>query len=63
MTKTKFIYVFAVILYTVIAYISAKFFNIHWIHVFNGLMLSSILYNLLDFKFKCEDVSEEDINE
>jgi hypothetical protein len=52
MTQPKFMYLFAVILYTIIANISSEFFNIHWIHILNGLMLSSILYNLLDFKYR-----------
>ncbi len=59
MTQVKFIYVFGIILNTIIAHFLAPFFEIHWIHVFNGLIASSIFYNLLDFKFSCIDDSEE----
>jgi len=55
MTKVKFVYVFGAILYTIIATYSAPYFKIHWIHILNTLMLGSIFYNLLDFKFNCEE--------
>jgi len=55
MTQAQKIHLIGIILYTFIANFSAKFFDIHWIHIFNGFMLSSILYNLLDFKFVCEE--------
>ena len=51
MSQAKFMYLFGTILYTVIAFCSSKFFEIHWIHILNTLMLSSILFNLLDWKY------------
>ena len=55
MTQAKSIYVFAIILYTILAYFSSKFFNIHWVHIFNTLMLSSILFNILDWRYGYEE--------
>ncbi len=55
MTNVKFTYLFGVILYTTLAVFTASHFEIYWIHILNSLLLSSIFYNLLDFKFSCQE--------
>ena len=52
--------IIGVVLYTIIAYIFAKFADIHWIHVFNSFMLVSILHNILEWKY---DWIEQEENE
>jgi len=55
MTFAKKLHLTAIILYTIVAVVISKFTQIHFIHIFNGLMLSSILYNLLDWKYEEEE--------
>jgi len=55
MTFAKQLYLTAIIVYSIIAMIISKFTQIHFIHIFNGLMLCSILYNLLDWKYGEEE--------
>ena len=59
MTFAKKLHLTAIILYTIVAVVISKFTQIHFIHIFNGLMLSSILYNLLDWKYGVDDVTSE----
>lgn len=59
----KKIHLLAIIIYTIVSYFIQNLVQIHWIHIFNSLMLSSILYNLLDFKFNCEEGDNNGISE
>ena len=49
-----------IIVYAIIASIASKFLDIHWIHLLNSLILSAILYHLLEWKYSC--ISEEEEN-
>jgi len=44
-----------------VAIFSSKFLDIHWIHVLTVLLLSSILYQILEWKFDwiIEDITNE----
>ena len=45
------------IIYSIIAGIVSKYLNVHWIHVLNALILSAILYQILEWRY---DWVEED---
>ena len=55
MNKATQIHLFTVIIYGIISTFGSKLLNIHWIHILNGLMLSAILYHLLDWKYNYEE--------
>lgn len=55
MTLAKQIYVSAIILYTVLAFIGSKFTQLSIIDLFMSLMLSCILFQLLDWKYGEEE--------
>ncbi len=50
--------VFTIVIYTVLANIIGSYLKIHWIHVFNSLILVSILYHILEWKYSW--ISEEE---
>lgn len=54
--KLQFIYI---LIYSIIASIGSKILNIHWIHLLNTLILSAILYHILEWKYSW--VEKDDI--
>ena len=62
MTQAKSIYNLSIVVYIILAYLFSKFVNIHWVHIFNTLMLGSILYNILDWKYSCEEEGDNNEN-
>ena len=43
------------IIYSIIASIASKLINVHFIHVLNALILSAILYQILDWRYSYEE--------
>jgi len=60
MPLSKQLFISAIILYSVVAFLTSKIVEIHYIHIFNTLMLSCILFNLLDWKYGVEEDSNEE---
>ncbi len=58
----KSLSVLTVVAYTILAHIGATITKINWIHVFNSLILVSILYHLLEWKYSWVDQEEEENN-
>ena len=51
--------VLTIVVYTVLAYIGGAYLKVDWIHVFNSLILISILYHLLEWKYSWVGEEEE----
>ncbi len=47
------------IIYSIIASIGSKFLNVHWIHILNALILSNILFHILEWKYDWTEQEEE----
>lgn len=58
MPTGKSLSILSIIVYTILAHIGATILKIHWFHVFNGLMLVSILYHILEWKYSWVDEEE-----
>ena len=54
--KSQFIYF---IIYSMLASIGSKFLDVHWIHLLNALILSAILYHILEWKYDWVDKEGE----
>lgn len=52
--------VLTIVVYTVLAHIGGAYLEVHWIHVFNSLILVNILYHLLEWKYAWVGVGEEE---
>lgn len=52
--------IITIVVYTILAHIGGVFIDVNWIHVFNSLILVSILYHILEWKYAW--VSEEENN-
>jgi len=59
----KSLSVLTIVVYTILAHIGGAYLKVNWIHVFNSLILVSILYHLLEWKYDCVDQEEEENNE
>ena len=55
MSLTYKIYLFAIIICTMLSKISAEIFDIHWINIFGALMASLCFYQILDWRFGEEE--------
>ncbi len=62
MTFARKLHLIGIIFYSIIAGIASKFLNIHWIHLLNGLMLSAILYHILEWKYDWIEDGENNEN-
>ncbi len=56
--KLQFMYF---IIYSIVASIGSKLLDIHFIHMLNALILSAILYHILDWKY--DWVTKEELEE
>ena len=61
MNYAKKLHLITFVVYSIMASIGSKFLNIPWIHLLNALILSAILYHLLEWKY--DWVEEGDNNE
>lgn len=52
--------VIAVVLYMLLAHIGGHFLQVHWIHIFNSLILVCILNNILEWKYDWVEETEEE---
>jgi len=59
MTLGKKTYLMGIVIYTIIASILSPILKIEWIYIFNTLILSAILYHILEWKY---DWVEEEEN-
>ena len=61
MTLGRKIYLMGIVMYTIIASILSPILKIEWIHIFNALILSAILFHILEWKY--DWVEEEGKND
>ncbi len=59
MTHAKKLHLTTFIIYSIIASIGSKLLNVHFIHILNALILSAILYHLLEWKYDWVEQEEE----
>ncbi len=59
MTHAKKLQLMTFVIYSIIASIGSKILDIHWIHILNALILSAILYHILEWKYNWVEEGEE----
>lgn len=57
MSLGKGLTILTVVIYSVIANLGAVVMEVHWLHVFNALMIVNVLHQILTWK---HDLQEED---
>lgn len=63
MNYAKKLHLITLVIYSIMASIGSKIFDIHWIHVLNALILSAILYHLLQWKYDWVEEEENNADE
>ena len=62
MNYAKKLHLIIFVVYSIMASVGSKILDIHWIHLLNVLILFSILYHLLEWKYDWIEESEEENN-
>ena len=60
MTHAKKLQLMTFVIYSIMASIGSKILDIHWIHLLNALVLSNILFHILEWKYDWTDEGDND---